>query len=113
MGITLRAIKNFFYLIITLLFIVIIDIAQPMSLISIETSQPLLQRVLEKDFNGHCKDALKDWDEFLSSSPVDVIAIRNRGDCLLALGDVEAAIFAQSQFLELNPYDFDAHILAR
>ena len=82
----------------------------PLPIMAEETLQSLFERALEKSSKGDCLAALKDWEKFLEISPRDPAAISNRGNCLLLLGDAEGAIDAQSEALELLPFNQDAHL---
>ena len=105
-----KLIKRGIYIVLTICFILLIDIIQPLAAMSTEVISPLFQRALEQTEKGQFSEALHNWDEFLASSPHDVVAITLRGNCLLALGEAEPAILAQSYALELSPSNVEAHL---
>ena len=76
--------------------------------------QPSLARLFEAALDasreGRFGDALPLWDQVIERSPEDASAWSNRGNVLLALGDPEAAIAAQSRAMELEPTSPDPHL---
>ena len=106
----IKSTKSFFYRPIVIFLVLAINIVRPLPLMATQTIQPLFDRALEETRSGHFDQALKHWDEVIDLAPEDFVAISNKGNCLLALGDPKSAIVAESRALELRPYDSSTHL---
>ena len=70
----------------------------------------LFQQALNASKQGDFVQALESWDEFLFSFPNNAIALSNRGNVRLALGDPEGAILDQTNAIDLLPLEVDPHL---
>tara|TARA_B100000700_G_C14977262_1_gene824513 strand:- start:838 stop:1647 length:810 start_codon:yes stop_codon:yes gene_type:complete len=98
-------IKIFFCLFIYILFLVC-----PISLSALDKSHLIFNEAVTHSRAGHFGDAIVLWDEFLESYPDDPIALSNRGNVLLALGDPNGAIADQNRAIMLLPDEPDPHL---
>ena len=70
----------------------------------------LFEKALIESREGNFVDALQSWDEFILLSPKDGVALSNRGNIRLALGDPEGAIIDQTNAIDLLPHEIDPHL---
>ncbi len=99
--------NNSFTLLFILLFICVVN---PMVAIA-EDSLPLLfEKALMESRDGNFIDALQSWNDYLHLSPEDPVALSNRGNIRLALGDPEGAIIDQTKSIDILPFEIDPHL---
>ena len=95
---------------ITLLILLFFYLANPVEAIS-QNSLPLLfEKALAESREGNFIDALESWDDFLQFYPEDPIALSNRGNIRLALGDPQGAVIDQTKAIDLLPLAIDPHL---
>ena len=75
-----------------------------------EANVLLFEKALAESREGNFLDALENWNRFILLFPDDAIALSNRGNVLLALGDKEGAIRDQNKAIELLPLEIDPHL---
>ncbi len=95
---------------ISLFVALLLVVANPVIAIAKDTLPLLFDKALMESREGNFIDALQSWDNFLLLSPEDPIALSNRGNILLALGDSEGAIVDQTKAIALLPYEIDPHL---
>ncbi len=70
----------------------------------------LFQNALNASKEGDFIKALDSWDEFLFFFPNNAIALSNRGNVRLALGDPEGAVLDQTNAIDILPLEIDPHL---
>ncbi|AAQ00818.1 MULTISPECIES: tetratricopeptide repeat protein [Prochlorococcus] len=98
------------YLLILVFVWVFLSLVSPVDAVNKSSIPPLFKKALNESREGNFLQALKTWDEFLVSFPDDAVAISNRGNVRLALGDAEGAILDQTRAVELLPLAIDPHV---
>ncbi len=79
-------------------------------LLAIESKELLFQKALLASRQGDFVDAINKWDDYLILFPEDAIALSNRGNVRLALGDPEGDILDQTYAINLLPLEIDPHL---
>ena len=102
--------KFFLFLIVIIVLVLSIEIGESSPVIAIDNFQPLFEKALHESKDGDFSQALNDWNDFLELVPDDAAAISNRGNCLLALGDPDGAIAAQTRAIALLNLNPDAYL---
>ena len=75
-----------------------------------ESNSFLFEKALHESRQGNFVDALESWDRFLLSFPTDAVALSNRGNVRLALGDPEGAILDQTSAIKILPSEADPYV---
>jgi tetratricopeptide (TPR) repeat protein len=70
----------------------------------------LFEKALQESRDGDFIQAKKDWSLYLNDNPDDAVALSNRGNILLALGDPQGAIRDQTMAIEISPKDVDPYV---
>ena len=76
--------KNFLMSLLILLFVYLVN---PVGAVSQDSLPLLFEKALVESREGNFIDALQSWDDFLLLYPEDAIALSNRGNVKLVLGD--------------------------
>ena len=100
--------RKLFFILFFILFL--LNLINPPNVVSQDYLPLLFERALMQSREGDFFEALKSWDDFLLLSPEDAVALSNRGNIRLALGDPEGAIIDQTKSIDLQPADPDPHL---
>ncbi|WP_269621951.1 tetratricopeptide repeat protein [Prochlorococcus marinus] len=74
-------------------------------------SVPLdFEKALNESRAGNFKEALGYWDNVIDLYPTNGVALSNRGNVRLALGDFDGAIVDQDRAIEMLPDEIDPHL---
>ncbi len=84
--------------------------AYPYTVEGKESNSKLFDTALYESREGNLVDALDSWNRFLLLFPDNGIALSNRGNVRLALGDAEGAICDQTRSIDLLPLEIDPHL---
>jgi len=84
--------------------------SSPNEVFANDSKPALFEKALYESRQGNFLDALESWNRFLLLFPDDAIALSNRGNVLLALGDKEGSIRDQNRSIELLPLAIDPHL---
>ena len=102
--------NNLFSLLISILFALIL-VFSPLQIDAANTSiKNMYEQALLSSNNGDFLEALKLWDEFLRIYPEDPLALSNRGNIRLILGDPKGAIADQTKAINLLPNEPDPYL---
>lgn len=82
----------------------------PCEVVAQDSFSLLFEKALHESRDGNFVDALHSWDDCLKLSPDNPIALSNRGNVRLALGDAEGAIIDQTDAIQLLPFEIDPHL---
>ncbi len=93
------------FVVIGLLFL----IAQPLPVQAIDSPQIDFDRALQLSRDGNYSEALHQWNDFIHLYPNNALALSNRGNVRLALGDPQGAISDQTKSINLLPLEEDSH----
>ncbi len=91
-------------------FVLFLFIGQPLKVEAEQSRQILFNQALQASQDGDFIEALQRWDKLLEISPKQPLALSNRGNVRLALGDPEGAIVDQTLAIELLPDEPDPHL---
>tara|TARA_B100001250_G_scaffold252139_1_gene216819 strand:- start:437 stop:1219 length:783 start_codon:yes stop_codon:yes gene_type:complete len=75
-----------------------------------ELPQFLFEKALQESKYGAFIQAEKDWSLFLNENPDDPVALSNRGNIRLSLGDAQGALRDQTKAIEISPEDLDLYL---
>ncbi len=104
-----RWIKPFNFVLIAVICFVAFN-EKPAHAEAIHSNSFLFEEALKKSKNAEFVEALTLWDQLLQDFPDDAVALSNRGNVRLALGDSSGAIEDQSRAMELLPFESDPHL---
>ncbi len=94
-----------------LLFVCVLFLqAFPLKALNNSERESLFNTALSQSRESHFVEALDSWNEFLLSFPEDAIALSNRGNIRLALGDPQGAMRDQTDAMEILPLEIDPHL---
>ena len=85
-------------------------LSSPHEVFANDSIPSLFEKALHESRDGDFKNALESWNNVLLSSPNNAIALSNRGNVRLVLGDPEGAIMDQTSALKLLPLEIDPHV---
>ena len=79
-------------------------------IIAEQSIQSIFNEALQLTNKGDFYQALQVWNKLLEFDPENALALSNRGNIKLALGDPEGAVVDQSKSMKILPNEADSHL---